>query len=65
MIFVKPIRIDGYAIKMADEGINPAEWSVIIDEKRVKDVIISYVTDNKIYENWEEAKTMYENPYFI
>lgn len=32
LVFVKPIRIDGYGLKMADEGLNPSEWSVVVDE---------------------------------
>ena len=65
IIFVKPIRIDGYGLKMADEGLNPAEWSVIVDEKEEKEVIISYVSDRKQYGVWEESKTMYDKSYLI
>ena len=53
MIFIKPTRIDGYGIKMADEGFNPCEWSIIVDEPELnKGAIISYVTDNEQYGPW-------------
>lgn len=73
LIFANPIRIDGYGLKMADEGFNPAEWSVVIDETdqngdmhQKYNVTISYVTDiYKQYAPWEQFKQIYETPYHI
>ena len=30
--FVKPINIAGYALRTADVGLDPEEWSIVVDQ---------------------------------